>query len=145
MGYNDVPGLAKCNGDARSNERFDGLTYERYAALREIASKLELPEWLALLNFARELERGGESARTIGLEGALAEVDEVIRASQGKHPQQKWRTYSAKTHQGKLLGHVGKFLIGERNDQDTKRHHLAHMAARALMMLAIVLEEDKRR
>lgn len=135
--------LAKSNGDPRPN--LDSSAYDLWSELWSICAELPLHERVSLLNFARELKRGGESARTIGLTEALAEVDKVIGGSQKKHPNQKWRTYSAKTHQGKLLRHIGSYLTGQRNDEESGRPHLAHMAARALMMLAIALEEDKRR
>lgn len=143
-----TPELAKCNGDARPNERFDGLSYERWIALREIASKLELPEWLALLNFARELERGGESARTIGLAEALGEVDAVIAANQSKHQGKKWLTQTALYHLGKHQSHLGRALSGEWLDNGaggSGRPHLAHSIARLAMFFSLELKERERR
>jgi hypothetical protein len=137
--------LAKCGSDPRTTAQLDGIDSARWHEFVAIWRELALHDRISLLNFARELKRGGESARTIGLGEALAEVDRVIGGSQSKHPNQRWRTYSAKHHQGKMLGHVGKFLTGERNDQESGLPHLAHMAARALMLLAIALEEDKHR
>jgi hypothetical protein len=132
--------LRKCDGPT-----FDGLDYERWTELLSIWRTIELHDRVTLLNFARELARGGESARTIGLGEALAEVDRVIAGSQKKHPSSKWRTYSSKHHQGKLLRHLGSWLAGEKNDAESGCSHLAHLAARALMLAGIVIEEDKRR
>lgn len=124
---------------------FDGIEYQRWVELLSLWRALGLHDRIALLNFARELNRGGESARTIGLGEALAEVDRVIGASQGKHPSSRWKTYTVAHHTAKLIGHVAKFLGGERKDPESRRHALAHVTARALMALQLELDEDKRR
>lgn len=135
------PDLAKCNGDPRPN--LDESGFSAWQEMLSTFSELSIHDRISALNFIRELKRGGESARTIGLTEALAEVDRVIGASQGKHPKSRWRTYGPKVHQGKLLRHLGSWLAGEQNDSESGRPHLAHLAARALMLLAVALEAEK--
>ena len=44
-------------------------------------------------------------------------------------------------HTGKALGHVGKWMTGERVDSETGLHHLAHAIARLTLLLQHELEQ----
>ncbi len=137
-----MPELRKCGIEG---ETFNGIEAGKWLELETIWRSLDLHDRISLLNFARELQRGGESARTIGLGEALAEVDRVIASNQGKHPQSKWKTYTVTHHLSKAIGHAAKFLGGERKDPESRRHAMAHTVARGLMALALELEEERRR
>lgn len=54
-----------------------------------------------------------------------------------KHGAEKYRERSAEYHRERLARHMGEYLSGQRVDPDTKRRTLAHVAARALMLLAV--------
>jgi hypothetical protein len=140
IGYDDLPGPRKV---AASAPQLDGIDLERWHELLGIWRAIGIHDRVTLLNFARELARGGESARTIGLGEALAEVDRVIAANQGKHPRSKWRTYSVTHHLAKAIGHAAKFIGGERLDPESRRHAMAHTVARGLMALALELENER--
>ncbi len=137
--------IADMPPEASERMQLDGINGARWLELAAIWRRLDLPAQVSALNFLRELERGGESARTIGLGEALAEVDRVIAFNQSKHPGSKWKTQTVKHHCGKLLKHLGAAQTGERFDPDTKRNALAHVVARALMALGLELVEDMRR
>jgi hypothetical protein len=145
IGYEDCPPLAKTNGDARTNERFDGLPYDRWLKLRESTSKLDAMGWVYLFETLERLTSGQECAVSIGLGEAMAEMDRVVGGSQSKHPGKKWKTYSVAVHIAKILGHVGLFMRGKVSDHESGRHALAHSAARCLMALQLDLDEQKRR
>lgn len=135
------PGLAKC----AAGPTLDGIDVDRWVELADLWRGLGIHERVSLLNFARELGRGGESARSIGLAEALAEVDRLIADSQRKHPGSRWKTHTVTHHLAKMIGHAAKFMAGERLDPDSRRYALSHVVARGLMALQLCLEEDKRR
>jgi hypothetical protein len=84
IGYDDLPGPRKV---AASAPQLDGIDLERWHELLGIWRAIGIHDRVTLLNFARELARGGESARTIGLGEALAEVDRVIAANHHRPPR----------------------------------------------------------
>lgn len=76
----------------------------------------------------------------IGLGDALDAVERVTAWAQtGKHPGQKWATQTVEHQAGKLVRHLGSGLVGETVDEDTGEHPFAHVVARALMLLGLVL------
>lgn len=44
-------------------------------------------------------------------------------------------------YRGSVLRHIWRWLRGEQIDQDSKRHHLAHVATNALILLAAYLDD----
>ncbi len=113
------------------------------AELVLIVRQLSTQNRISLLNFARELHREGESARTIGLAPVLAEVDVVIALNRGKHPQSAWREKTPEHQLGKMHKHLGNALAGHWLDAETGRPHLAHAAARFLMFFGLQLDKQK--
>jgi hypothetical protein len=124
---------------------FDGLDYQKWVELLSIWRSLALHDRISLLNFARELQRGGESARTIGLGEVFAEADAVVALNQGKHKGAAWRQKTKEEHLSKLHTHLGRHIGGQWEDHQTKRPHLAHALMRLAMYFGLELEERKRR
>jgi len=80
---------------------------------------------------------------SIGLGDALDAVERVVVwAQKGKHRGKKWETQSVEHQTGKLLRHLGSGTLGELSDEDTGEHPFAHVAARALMLLGLVLKQS---
>jgi len=78
--------------------------------------------------------------RAIGLADALDAVERVTAwAQQGKHPGPKWAGQSVPHQIAKMLGHLAAGMKGVTADEDTGEHPYAHVAARCLMMLGLVL------
>ncbi len=136
--------LWSSTGAALSAE-LDGLSLDHWHSLLEEWRKLDLPARVSLVNFARELGRGRESARTIGLAPAMAEVDGVIAFNQSKHPGSKWLTQTALYHLGKHHSHLGRALAGTWEDHETGRPHYAHAIGRLAMVFGLELRERERR
>lgn len=81
----------------------------------------------------------------IGLGEALDAVERVTTwAQQGKHQGAKWSTQTEEHQVGKMLGHLARGMKGETVDEDTGEHPYAHVAARALMLLGLVLQQPER-
>lgn len=77
----------------------------------------------------------------IGLGDALDAVERVVVwAQNGKHQGKKWESQTVEHQQGKLLRHLGCGLVGDVADEDTGEHPFAHVAARALMLLGLILK-----
>ncbi len=78
----------------------------------------------------------------IGLTEALDAVERVAAwAQRGKHPGGEWSTQTVSHQLAKMLGHVARGMKGEAADEDTGEHPYAHVAARALMLVGLVLRE----
>lgn len=79
---------------------------------------------------------------SIGLGDALDAIERVAAwAQQGKHPGPKWASQTVAHQASKLVGHLGRGLAGELADEDTGEHPFAHVGARALMLLGLVLRQ----
>lgn len=98
---------------------------------------------------ARDTDRAPPPERfpmllTIGLGDALDAVERVVVwAQNGKHRGKKWESQTPEHQQGKLLRHLGSGMLGETVDEDTGEHPFAHVAARALMLLGLVLKTQR--
>ncbi len=80
---------------------------------------------------------------SIGLGDALDSLERVTTwAQKGKHRGKKWSGQDQQHQVGKLLGHLSAGLKGQLKDEDTGEHPYAHVAARALMLLGLVLMES---
>jgi hypothetical protein len=79
----------------------------------------------------------------IGLGDALDAVERVCAwAQRGKHLGTKWSRQTVDHQATKLCGHLCRGLYGkETADEDTGEHPFAHVAARALMLLGLVLKK----
>ena len=78
----------------------------------------------------------------IGLGPALEAVERVCAwAGRGKHPGKKWATQTVSHQSAKMMKHAGAGLCGETADEDTGEHPFAHVAARSLMLLGLVLKK----
>ena len=129
-------------GDARFAEMFEGVDIEKWIELSQVWKELPIQGRVSLLSFARELARGRESARTIGLAEVMAEADAVIALNQDKNPNSIWREKSPDYHLGKFHTHAGRAIAGEWN-ADTGRPHLAHALVRFAMYVGLLLEKRK--
>ncbi len=88
------------------------------------------------------VEQRWPTLAAIGLAEALDAVERVARwAQEGKHPGPKWATQTTEHQAGKLVKHLGYGLCGDTQDEDTGEHPYAHAAARALMLLGLVLKK----
>lgn len=80
----------------------------------------------------------------IGLGDALDAIERVTAwAQRGKHPGPKWAGQTVAHQAAKLVGHLGRGLAGEQADEDTGEHPYAHVAARSLMLLGLVLATSR--
>ena len=79
---------------------------------------------------------------TIGLGPALEAVERVCAwANRGKHAGPKWAAQTVSHQSAKMMKHAGAGLCGQTEDEDTGEHPFAHVAARALMLLGLVLKK----
>lgn len=71
--------------------------------------------------------------------GAIIEVAHVMTFGAKKYAPHNWKGLSATRLFGAALRHGFAWAMGEDNDPETGRSHLAHMAACVLMVLDQVL------
>lgn len=91
----------------------------------------------------RDLKSVCPTLVAIGLKDALVEVEAVLAWNQTeKHPDSKWKTKTAAWHNAKALKHLSQSQCGVLQDEETKRSHMAHAAARLLMSLAHELRNE---
>lgn len=74
---------------------------------------------------------------------ALAEVARVLDDGEAQFGRDTWREGRPWTdHSSALLRHTARWLEGEEVDVNSGLHPLAHVAARALMLLQLILTEQ---
>ena len=76
---------------------------------------------------------------------ALGEVAHVFQVGAEKYAPNDWKNKDngGGAHHAAALRHLGAFCDGEALDAESRRHHLAHAAARCLMQLWKEMNRDR--